>query len=520
MRVVTPKQMSAVEDKSEKLGVSKKILMQNAGKRIAERIMEITENRKPEDTNVCFLAGSGNNGGDCFASAYILIYGGYNVTVVNLVKAPSTDLAKECFSALPDKVKIITGYHYMTMQDKEIISEIRNAVASADILVDGVFGTGFRGELDKELTTIFSFDTGAYKIAVDVPSGGDASKGTVPTGIFKADETICLGCLKSGMTQYPLKKFCGNIIIADIGIPNGAYDVIEGKHKYYRLERNSFSGFPPKREHDAHKGTFGCVLVISGSSYMRGAAVFAVLGALRSGAGTVKLATVAKCIDTVSILAPEATFIELESDEHGFMKFNKNVLSEAMKKASSIVIGSGMGVTEDTMKIMRFIVQNAEVPVIIDADGINCIAKDIEILVNKKSEVIITPHPGEMARLLKCDTKTINENRITVAEQYAEQYEITVVLKGAGTIIANRHRTSVNHTGNAGMSKGGSGDILSGIIGAITAQNIPPYDSACAGVYMHGLAGDCACEKYGQEAMLPRDVIDCLADAFRTLKKS
>ncbi len=551
MRVVTVKQMSAIEDMSEKLGVTKKMLMQNAGKKIAERIIELTgnEKRKPEDTNVVFLAGRGNNGGDCFASAYILVYRGYNVTVVNLVNAPSTDLAKECFSALPDKVKIITGYRsenvstavrasgfdYMTIQDKEAISdpslekilisekerisEIRNAVISADILVDGVFGTGFKGELDKELMTIFSFGTGAYKIAVDIPSGGDASKGTVPTGIFKADETICLGCLKFGMTQYPLKKFCGNITIADIGIPLQAYDLIESKREYYRLERDSLAGFPPKRERDAHKGTFGCVLVISGSSSMRGAAAFAVLGALRSGAGTVKLATVAKCIDTVSVLAPEATFVELESDENGFMKFNENILANALEKASSVVIGSGMGVTEDTMEIVRFIVQNAEVPVIIDADGINCIAQDIEILVNKKSGVIITPHPGEMARLLKCDAQMINDNRIMVAEKYAEQYDITVVLKGAGTIIADRHRTSANHTGNAGMSKGGSGDILSGIIGATVAQNIPLYDAACAGVYMHGLAGDEACEKFGQEAMLPRDVINCLADAFRTLKE-
>ncbi|MCM1132320.1 MAG: NAD(P)H-hydrate dehydratase [Ruminococcus flavefaciens] len=554
MRIVTVKQMSAVEDMSEKLCVSKKTLMQNAGEKIACRIMEITasEQVKPEDTHIVFLAGGGNNGGDCFACANILVYRGYNITVVNLVKAPSTDLAKEYFSALPDKVNIITGYRsenvstavrasgfdYMTIQDKESISgktdpalekilisererlaEIRNAVVSADILVDGVFGTGFKGELDKELMTIFSFGTGAYKIAVDIPSGGDASKGTVPTGIFKADETICLGCLKFGMTQYPLKKFCGNITIADICIPNGAYDVIEGKREYYRLERNSLAGFPPKRERDAHKGIFGTVLVISGSSSMRGAAAFAVLGALRSGAGIVRLASVEKCIDTVSVLAPEATFIELESDENGFMKFNADILSKALEKVSSVVIGSGMGVTEDTMEIVRFIVQNAEVPVIIDADGINCIAQDIEILMNRKSEVIITPHPGEMARLLKCDAKMINDNRIMVAEKYAEQYGIIVVLKGAGTIIADRHRTSANHTGNAGMSKGGSGDILSGIIGSTVAQNIPPYDAACAGVYMHGLAGDSACQKFGQEAMLPRDVVDCLSDAFRTLKE-
>ncbi len=238
--------------------------------------------------------------------------------------------------------------------------------------------------------------------------------------------------------------------------------------------------------------------------------------------GVVRLASVGKCIDTVSILAPEATFIELESDDNGFMRCGgktKEILYDAVKKADSVVIGSGMGVTDDTMEILRFVVQNAETPVIIDADGINCISKDIEILMDKKSEVIITPHPGEMARLLKCNSEMINENRIMVAEKYAEQYGITVVLKGAGTIISDRCRTSANHTGNAGMSKGGSGDILSGIIGSAVAQGIPPYDAACAGVYMHGLAGDAAAEKLGQEAMLPRDIISCLSDAFRILKE-
>ncbi len=561
MRVVTTKQMAKVENMAEKLGVSKKILMQNAGRKLAERIMEISSKEEfsvPENTNVVFLTGSGNNGGDCFAAAYILIYRGYNVTVVNLVNLPSTELARECFEILPERVKIVTGWRSedvsaaieaakldyttiwntdisvltqkkeLTAVEKLILSEknrmtdIRNAVVSADILVDGVFGTGFHGQLDKDIMSVFAIGTGAYRVAVDIPSGGDGSKGTVSTGIFKADETVCLGCLKFGMTQYPLKKFCGKITVADIGIPKNAYNVIEGKREYYRIERNSLAGFPPKRERDAHKGTFGTVLIISGSSSMRGAAVFAVLGALKSGAGVVRLASVGKCIDTVSILAPEATFIELESDDNGFMRCGgktKEILYDAVKKADSVVIGSGMGVTDDTMEILRFVVQNAETPVIIDADGINCIAKDIEILMDKKSEVIITPHPGEMARLLKCNSEMINENRIMVAEKYAEQYGITVVLKGAGTIISDRCRTSANHTGNAGMSKGGSGDILSGIIGSAVAQGIPPYDAACAGVYMHGLAGDAAAEKLGQEAMLPRDIISCLSDAFRILKE-
>lgn len=560
MQTVTPKQMNRVEDECEKLGISKRQLMLNAGAKLAELIMTCSAReygKAPEETEVVFLAGSGNNGGDCFAAANILIYKGYNVTVVNLVKAPSTDLAHEMFGELPKKVKIVTGYlsenmeaaieaaelDYMTIQEKDISSlknkkdlspverllikekqrmtAVREAVVSADILVDGVFGTGYRGDLDKDIMAIFAIGTGAYKIAVDIPSGGDSVKGTVSKGIFKADATLCLGCLKFGITQYPLRKYCGTITIADIGIPLRAYAVTEEGRRYTRLDRNSLAGFPPKRELDAYKSTFGSVLVIAGSSSMRGAAAFAALGALRSGAGLVRVASVEKCIDTVAALAPEATYIEMECDDYGYMLFDssKDALLDAMKKSDSIVIGPGMGVTNDTMEIVRFVVQNADVPVIIDADGINCIASDIEILVNRKSAVIITPHAGEMARLLSCDTQMINDNRVMVAEKYAEKYDITVVLKGAGTLVADPIRTSSNHTGNPGMSRGGSGDILAGIIGSAAAQGYTPNDAACAGVYLHGLAGDAAAEKFGQEAMLPRDMIDCLSDAFRILKE-
>lgn len=560
MQIVTTKQMTKLEKQAKKLGVSPKELMQNAGRKLAERIMQICSNEQqiPERTSIVFLAGSGNNGGDCYAAANVLVYRGYHVTVVNLVKEPSTDLAKEYFSQLPDKVNIVTGYRsenieaaieaaeldYATLYSKDITSlknkkeltavdkilikekermtSVRRAVVSADVLIDGVFGTGFKGKLDSELMAIFSIGTSAYRLSVDIPSGGDGSKGTVSPGCFKADETLCLGCLKFGMTQYPLKKLCGKISVADIGIPSAAYDILDGEHGYHRLDRDSLAGFPPKRESDAHKGIFGTVLVISGSNSMRGAAAFAALGALRSGAGLVKVASVPRCIDTVSVLAPEATYVELNCDSNGFMVFDeraKELLTDSMKKSTAVVIGSGMGVTEETKELLRFVVSNSFCPVIIDADGINCIAEDIEILVNRKSEVILTPHPGEMARLLNCDTESINENRIMVAEKYAEKHGVTVVLKGAGTIISDKFNTAANHTGNAGMSRGGSGDILSGIIGSAVAQGFSPYDAACAGVYMHGLAGDSAAKKYGQEAMLPRDIIDCLSDAFRTLKE-
>ena len=561
MQIVTPKQMSRIEERSERIGVTKRQLMENAGRKLAELIDGYCRNEAklpPEECSVVFLAGTGNNGGDCFAAADILVYKGYRITVIHIGGLPRTVLAQEMLSRLPrERMSFIEGFRsgnveaaieaaeldYMTIQprstdnsgdkhernplDDILFSEkrrmglIKGAIIGAQVLVDGVFGTGFHGQLDKDIMGIFSIGSGAYRIAVDVPSGGNSSTGTASAGIFKADETVTFGFIKSGMSQFPLKKFCGKVTIADIGIPKSALDILDGERKYIRIERNFLASYPPKRERDAHKGCFGTVLVVAGSSSMRGAAAFATLGALRSGAGLVRLASVEKCIDTVSVLAPEATFIELDCDDRGFMLYDssKEALAEAMEKADAVVAGCGMGVTTDTIELMKYITQNAKCPVIIDADGINCIAKDINILMKKQTDVIITPHMGEMARLLNCGIDMIAENRLIAAEKYAEQFGITVVLKGAGTVVADSHSTAANHTGNAGMSVGGSGDVLAGMIGAAVAQGCGIFDGACAGVYMHGLAGDAAAQKLGMEAMLPRDIIGNLPEAFGILRE-
>lgn len=562
MQIVTPKQMAKIEERSEKLGVSKKQLMENAGKALADLIDNYCRKEHSQHTegrSVVFLTGKGNNGGDCLAAANILVYRGYRITIIDIGGQPESDLAKEMYLRLPkERIEFIDGYRnktvdaaieaaeleYMTvgadmslealeskkdrnpidniiLHEKRRMQKVTRAVKEADVLVDGVYGTGFHGQLEKNVAEVFAIGTGAYCIAVDVPSGGNSTEGTVTNGIFKADETITFGYIKTGMSQFPLKKYCGKITVADIGLPDGVLKAIEGERAYYRIERNHLASFPPKRERDSHKGNFGSVLVIAGSSSMRGAASFAALGALRSGTGLVRLASVEKCIDSAAVLAPEATFIEMECDDYGYMLFdpNREPILEAMKKAQAVVIGCGMGVTQDTIELTKFVTQNAACPVIIDADGINCIASDIDILLKKKTEVIITPHPGEMARLLNCETRMISENRIVVAEKYAEKYGITVVLKGAGTIVSNSRSTAVNHTGNAGMSVGGSGDILAGMIGSVIAQGVSIFDGTCAGVYMHGLAGDIAAEKLGMEAMLPRDIIANLSDSFRMLKE-
>ncbi|MCD8188263.1 MAG: NAD(P)H-hydrate dehydratase [Ruminococcus sp.] len=563
MRILSPGQMRAAELRSEKIGVSRGQLMENAGNALAEIIRKrCTEkiNAAPEKISVVFLAGSGNNGGDCFVAARRLSQLGYSVTVVNLCSKPHTELARNAFKNLAGTgvraIKAFRGQNmksrieaaeldFMTLprdndlselvdspqpsalekiqlEEENRIRQVTEALAKADIIADGVFGTGFHGQLDSEIIGFLNAEAHGYKIAVDVPSGGNCASGDVAEGTFHADETVVFGAVKIGMTQYPLKEFCGRLRLADIGIPEEAFTE-ESEERVYRLVDNEeLTGFPRSRKGDSHKGNFGRVLCITGSTSMRGAAVLSLLGALRSGVGIAVLASVEKTVDTAAVLAPEAMFRELECDDYGYMlcEYNTALLRSEIEKADAVLTGCGMGVTADTCALTKFVIENTNCPLIIDADGINCIASDIDILLKKKTDIILTPHVGEMARLTGKTTAEISSDRFSAAAELAEKYGVTVVLKGAGTIIADSTRTSVIDTGNSGMSRGGSGDVLAGITASLAAQGYTPYDAARYAAYTHGLAGDIAADKLGYEAMLSRDIIDALSDSFGMIKSS
>lgn len=564
MQIVTPQQMKKIESASAELGVNEKQLMSNAGSALANVIDEYCRSSlkgDPETQSIVFLAGSGNNGGDCFVAAGKLIFRGYSVTVINLCGKPQTDAADAAFKKLPkEHARIITAYRsenvkaaieaaelsYMTLsqesdiaalnkkdskeltplekirlEEKHRIDKVMQALEDADVIADGIFGTGFHGQLDDEIAAFLAAGSKAYKIAVDVPSGGNSTTGAVTEGTFKADETVTFGFLKTGMTQYPLKSYCGRIRILNIGIPDDAHVVPDDERLYSLIDSSALSGFPAKRCPDSYKNQFGRVLCITGSSRMRGAAAVSTLAALRSGAGLVCLASCEEAVSTASVLAPEATFLPLETDDYGYLLFdvNKSLLAEEMERADAILLGCGMGVTADTVEITRFVVENAKCPIIIDADGINCIASDIDILQKKNTDIVLTPHIGEMARLMNCENEEVVKNRFAAAESFAEKYGVTVLLKGAGTLIADAHYTAVNTTGNPGMSKGGSGDVLSGIVAAFIALGYDVFDAAGYAAYIHGLAGDITAESFSQEAMLPRDLINSLADAFLYIKE-
>lgn len=278
----------------------------------------------------------------------------------------------------------------------------------------------------------------------------------------------------------------------------------------------------PKRKADAQKGDFGRLLCITGSRNMPGACLLSTQAALRGGAGLVTVATAPENPMRLAAAAPEAMWLPLETDETGFLRSsdqNRKTLEKQLSRANAVLLGCGLGVTEETRRLVHWVLEQAVCPVVLDADGLNCAVSCIELSRRTGKDWILTPHPGEMARLTGRSIPQIQENRVETATQFAAAYPVTLALKGAGTLVAQGSRLAQNPTGNPGMSRGGSGDVLAGLIAAFAAQGIPSWETACAGVYLHGLAGDAAAAALSQQAMLPRDLLAYLPQVLVKLEQ-
>lgn len=273
------------------------------------------------------------------------------------------------------------------------------------------------------------------------------------------------------------------------------------------------------RPDDSNKGTLGSLLCICGSYGMAGAAIMAGKAALRCGIGLLKIAVPKSIYPVCATNILESVYYPLEETSNGVISSkNTDFLLEMCEKSSAVVIGCGLSVCDDTKNLVQSVITNCEKPLVIDADALNCICNKPEILKNLKAPAIITPHPGEMARLLHSTPKTVNSNRENTAIDFAKEFGVVTVLKGAGTIIASPDgEVYINHTGNSGMATGGSGDVLSGIIGSLLAQGAAPINAAAAGVFLHGTIGDLAAEKLGKISMLPTDMIDMIPTAYLKL---
>lgn len=454
-------------------------LMKIAGETAAEKIAALTEIK---DKKIAVVCGNGNNGGDGFVVANRLAGLGGRVSVIMPLGNPLTENASFYFDAMSG-VKI-----------SDSLEE------DYDIIIDAVFGIGLNREVDKDVAEIFAEinSSDALKIAIDIPSGVEADTGKVLGCAIMCDYTITFIALKPCFVLPEGSDYCGKVIVADIGVKPVDFS-------YLTIEKPQF----PKRKHNSHKGTFGTALLFCGSYGMAGAAILATRAALASGVGIAKCVVCDGIYDILTCAVPEAVCLPVGQDENGTYKSDTIDYEKAFNKVNAVLIGCGMAQSDNTKKVLEAVIKKSDVPLIIDADGINLLAGSIDILRECKAPVIITPHPAEMARLCQCSVSEIEQNRVYYAKKFATDYNCTVVLKGADTIVATtKGEIFFNLTGNPGMATGGSGDVLSGIMVSLLAQGFNAESAAKAAVYLHGEAGDKAALKKGERAMLPSDIIE------------
>lgn len=482
IRILSHEQIIQVEQTANENGISFSRLMENAGSACAKIIRDRFEDSGFK--NAVIICGRGKNGGDGFVIARKLFENGYRVSVLLADGLPTAEDAVETCRRAKDLGVSIEMY------DETNENHI-NRIASADIVVDCIFGTGFRGEPDAKTARLFERISASegFVVSVDLPSGLYTDSSAVCSSVVKADLTIAVIALKYSLVYYPSAGFAGEVKVVSIGIPE---EIIDKYVSTYSLNAEDIKLRFPKRREDSNKGDYGKVLIIAGSYEMPGAALLAGTAAVKSGAGIVKSAFPDKAYPVMMSQSPERLLIPLPSNGDGNMSADAITrLSKELTKCDCVLIGCGMGCNADTLKIVEFVLESSEVPVILDADAINAIYKRPEFIKNAKAPVIITPHPGEAARLLGVDVGAVQTDRITAAKQLYELTGACVVLKGSRTLVsANGSKFYVNMTGSSALATAGSGDVLAGLIASLVAQNFSVYSACICGVYLHGLAGE------------------------------
>ncbi|MBL8953669.1 MAG: NAD(P)H-hydrate dehydratase [Myxococcaceae bacterium] len=495
--------MREVDKAAEGHGMPASVLMENAGEALARAALKLAS---PQG-RFLVLCGIGNNGGDGLVAARKLAALGrlVNVELVGVKDALDGEAHRNLKALLAGAVSVAP-----------ISDEL--PVGPGDVVIDAIFGTGLsRAPESKHANAIGRISVwraaGAKVLAADLPSGLQTDNGVPFAPCVAADVTLAFGFLKVGQALEPGASLCGELEVVDIGIPRAAHQVLK-EPQVYLLEESDVRGRLPARKPDSHKGTFGHVLVIAGSWGKTGAAALAAKGALRAGAGLVTVATRPEALVPVMAHAPEVMGIELVGDG-GLGPSDLNPLLEAADGKSAVVFGPGIPRGDETSKLLQALLEELEIPCVLDADALNALAGHLDILKKAKCDLLLTPHPGEMARLADKTVVEVNQNRIISARSIATENHVVVVLKGARTLIAREDGTVfINPTGNPGMATGGTGDVLSGICGALFAQGLSPEDAAVTGVYAHGLAGDVMAKKKGQMGLVASDLLDGLGEVW------
>ena len=510
MKLITPEQMRRIDQEAIlRVGIPGIILMENAAFQVAMKASEILSIKG--GSHVLVVAGSGNNGGDAYAASRHLLSMGYSVSLFSLNPLEALKGDAKVFASILDNM----GFVMISLDTKEAMERFKAACQSSDLVIDGLFGTGLNRDISGlsleaiKIINQFSKTT----LSIDIPSGVDGLCGRILGSCVKADYTVTFFLPKTGMVQYPAAAALGELTVADIGIP---YPLADGLGVCELTDQRIVAAILPKRPENSHKGTFGKILILAGSYAMPGAAAFSALSAYRTGSGLVRLAVPHSLVPGLGTLVPEAVFAPLDECEGHFAKIDNSVLETLLTSCDAVLIGPGLSISLETRELVKQVILLCRKPLVLDADALNIIAEDPDILSFIQCETVITPHPAEMARLTGSTIEKIQDNRMETAKEFAQKYGLTVVLKGAGTIIAGKDdRVAVNPTGNHGMATAGSGDVLAGMVVSLLGQRIPAFEAAVAGAWLHGTAGDLAAREKGHAGMTASDLSEYIGKALR-----
>lgn len=515
MKILNSKQMREIDRTTiEDIGIPGSVLMENAGTRIVAEILKRFP--RPDRERIVVVAGKGNNGGDGLVVARHLRNGGAAPTV--LLLAPKEDLKGD--AALHLGIAEKSGVEVVDASTELCWKKQRLTMARATLIIDAIFGTG----LEKPAAGLYAAAIGeinkarGFKVAVDIPSGLSSDTFAVLGPAVKADLTVALAAPKIGHLFPPAENFIGQLVVVDIGIP--AYLFSSASFLLEMIERKEILPCFARRLRDGHKGTYGHLAVIAGSAGKSGAAVLAGQAALRLGAGLVTIGTAKSVLPAIGRGMRELMAEPLPETASGTISSEATARAEKILAGKdAVVLGPGLSTQESTAAFVLALLPRLQLPVVIDADGLNIIAGNLEVLRKLTSPAVLTPHPGEFARLVGLSVREVLARRLELAPAFARHWKVVLVLKGHRTLVAVPDgRTFVNPTGNPGMATGGAGDVLSGMIGSLIVQTKDIAAAARAAVYVHGLSGDLAAAKLSEKALIAGDLIRFLPAAVKSLE--
>jgi hydroxyethylthiazole kinase-like uncharacterized protein yjeF len=513
MRVLNSAQMREADRRATgDIGIPSLVLMENAGRQAVAAIEAMYSDI--HERQVAVLCGRGNNGGDGFVIARTLAQRGVDVSVFLIGRV--SDVRGDARTNLEILGRL--GLTVVEVADSQAWELHFSEVSDCSLIVDAIFGTGLNAPVSGFIESIITDvnTSGIPIVAIDLPSGlsADSSEPIGPS--IEAGLTVTLAAPKLPLVLPPAETRAGDIVIADIGIPLDVIESVEGP-RVDLLTRASMRDLITPRTSDSHKGDYGRVLIVAGSRGKTGAAHLAATGALRSGAGLVTVATPSTCQAVVAAMGAEYMTEALAESDDGL---DPDGVDHVLEMARDVVaLGPGLGQANATREFIKQLVDRATMPLVVDADGLNAFVDDPDRLAGREGrDIIITPHPGEMARLVGMSTDEVQASRLEIARNFAVAHRVFVVLKGHRTLIATPdEKIFINPTGNPGMATGGTGDVLTGMIAAWLAQLLDAEAACKLAVYLHGLAGDLAEADEGEVAMTSADVAGHLGDAFMEL---